>query len=199
MNRWKQKYFEIWADEEAQNLILKWFLVFSLLVIVIQTVALVTLSLRKPVLFAVGDTETKILNFTPPKPELLRKELERTLSGYVEAHYNWDFESIEKAHEMASRYVAENFRKVFISANAEQVKLAKERKVSQRVYLTGVPAIDLDKKTATVTVDRIFSVEGLKATSPLTLAIGFGYGARTPDNPEGIYITDEKLLFTLTK
>jgi hypothetical protein len=193
MNRLKQKYFEIWADEESQNLILKWLLVFSLLVIAMQTAALVTLSLRKPILFGIGD-ETKMLTFTPPKSELLRRELERTIVAYVEAHYNWDPTSIEKAHQVASRYVAENFRKAFLAANSEQVKLAKERKVSQRVYPTGSTAIDLDKKIASVSVDRIFSVEGIRATAPLTLEVGFAYGGRTSENPEGIYITSERLV-----
>ena len=199
MNRLKQKYFEIWADEEAQNLILKWFLVFTLLVIVAETAALLALSLRKPILFAVSDSESKLLSVTPPKAELLRRELGRTIIAYVESHYNWDFSTIEKSHEAASRYVAENFRKQFLSSNGEQVKLAKEKKITQRIYLAAPPAIDLEKKTATVTVDRIFSVEGIKATAPLTLAIGYGFGPRTEENPEGVYITDERLVQVATQ
>jgi hypothetical protein len=194
MNKLKRKYFEIWADEEAQNLILKWILIFALCLISIETASLSVLALRKPIVIAIGDSETKIFTFTPPKPELLRSELERWVTNYVEAHYNWDFSTIEKAHEKASLFVAEQFRKAFATSNSEQVKLAKERKVVQRVYLSKPPMIDVDKMTARITVDRIFSVEGIKASAPLTLEIGFEYGPRTSMNPEGIYVTGEKLV-----
>jgi len=194
MNKLKRKYFEIWADEEAQNLILKWILIFALVIILVETATLTVLALRRPTLVAIGDTETRLLTLSPPKPELLRSELERMLKLYVEAHYNWDFTTIEKAHENAARYVADQFRKSFIASNAEQVKLAKERKVVQHVYVSGPVLIDVDKMMAKITLDRIFSVEGIKATAPLTLEIGFDYGPRTAANPEGIYVTSEKLI-----
>jgi hypothetical protein len=194
MNKLKRKYFEIWADEEAQNFILKWILIFALLLIVAETAALTALALRRPTLVAVGEAETKVLTLSPPRPELLRAELDRTLKLYVEAHYNWDFTTIEKAHEMASKFVAEQFRKSFIASNLEQVKQAKERKVSQTVYVSKPPQVDVDKMLAKITLDRIFTVEGIKATAPLTLEVGFDYGARTENNPEGIYVTSEKMI-----
>jgi len=196
MNSLKKKYFEIWADEEAQNLILKWILIFALALILVETAALTWLSLRKPTLIAIGEDETRVLTLSPPKPDLLRSELEHTLRYYVEAHYNWDYTTIDKAHEEASKYVAPGFRKAFLASNAEQMKLAKERKVVQKVYLSKTPEIDPDKLTARITLDRIFSVEGITATAPLTLEIKFDYGARTETNPEGIYVTDEKLVQT---
>lgn len=199
MNSLKRKYFEIWADEEAQNLILKWILIFALVLILVETVALCALSLKKPILVAVGENETRVMTLTPPKPELLRSELESTLKKYVETHYNWDFTTIEKAHEAASKYVAEGFRKAFLAANADQVKLAKERKVIQKVYLSKPPVIDSDKLTGKITLDRIFSVEGITATAPLTVEVKFDYGPRTDSNPEGVYITDEKLIVNSEK
>ena len=199
MNKLKQKYFEIWADEEAQNSILKWLLVFSFVVITAQTSVLCVLSLRKPVLIAIGEKDTQVLTFEKPKPDLLRSELSRTVQKYVEAHYNWDFNTIEFAHKDAAKYVADKFQKSFIGANQEQIKQARERKVIQHVYLSKPVEVDTEKLTARVTVDRIFSVEGLKATAPLTLEISFEYGPRTEMNPEGVYITGEKLVTEVGK
>jgi hypothetical protein len=194
MNNLKRKYFEIWADEEAQNLILKWLLILSMVTILGESTCLCFLSLRHPDLIALGEKETKFLTLTPPKPELLRSELERTVSNYALTHYNWDWNSVEKAHKEASKYVSEKFQKAFIASNVEQMKLAKEKKVVQKVYLAQTPDIDTDKLTAKITLDRIFSIEGIKATSPLTLEISFEYGPRTSENPEGIYVIGEKLL-----
>ena len=194
MNNFKRKYFEIWADEEAQNLILKWLLIFLMLVILGESASLCVLALRHPDLIAVSEKETKLFTITPPKPDLLRAELDRTVTAYVLTHYNWDWNSVEKAHKDASKYVSDKFQKAFLSSNGDQVKLAKEKKVFQRVYLEKPPEIDTEKLIAKITLDRIFSVEGIKATSPLNLEIGFEYGPRTPDNPEGIYVVSEKLV-----
>lgn len=194
MNKLKQKYFEIWADEEAQNSILKWLLVFSFIVITVQTSALCILSLRKPMLIAIGEKDTQVLMIEKPKPDILRSELSRTVEKYIEAHYNWDFNTIESAHKEAAKYVADKFQKAFIGANQEQIKQAREKKVTQHVYLSKPVEVDTEKLTAKVMLDRIFSVEGLKATAPLTLEVSFEYGPRTNENPEGLYITGEKLI-----
>ncbi len=199
MSNFKRKYFEIWADEEAQNLVLKWILIFALIIILGESASLCVLALRHPDLVAVSEKETKLFTITPPKPDLLRAELDRTVTAYVLTHYNWDWNTVEKAHKDASKYVSDKFQKAFISSNEDQVKLAKEKKVVQRVYLEKPPEIDIEKMVAKITLDRIFSVDGIKATSPLSLEIGFEYGPRTSDNPEGIYVVSEKLITEVEK
>ena len=49
-------------------------------------------------------------------------------------------------------------------------------------------------KTAQVRADRILIVSGVRAAQGLDLEIGFTLGDRTANNPEGIYITSEKLM-----
>ena len=194
MNALKRKYFEVWGNEEAQNSFLKGLLVVVGVLFIGQSVAVTVLALRKPVLVAVGQAETAVFNVTPPGESLLNSELKRVLLKYAGAHYNWDSSSIEKAHAEAARYVSIKLVKAFDAANAEQIKAAREKKITQRVYPSAEIQVDPKTLSARIQMDRIFLVEGIVATRPITLDVSFEYGARTTTNPEGIYITDEKLV-----
>ena len=189
----KRTYFEIWGTEEAQNSFLKGLLLTLTVLFVVQATALTCLVLRKPVLIAVGENETKVFAVAPPSDELLRDELKRVVRDYVEAHYNWEPATIEKAHATASQYVEEKYVKNFQMANAEQVRFAKEKKVSQKIYVSLI-SVDPKSLVARVTMDRILMVEGLRATSPFVLDVNFQYGPRTDKNPTGIYVTGEKVI-----
>ena len=187
----RRSYFEVWGNEEAQNRILKGLLLGLCVLYSIQTIALVFVYCRKPVLIAVGSDETKIFHIIPPTQELLAQELKRTVKSYVETHYNWDPSTVENAHAEAARYVSEKFVKSFVSANAEQVKIAKEKKLKEIVYISDI-RIDPQMLTARVYIDRILIIGALRATTPWMLDITFEYGPRTPTNPEGIYVSGEK-------
>ena len=190
----QRRYFEVWGNEEAQNVFLKGVLIALSSLFLIQSVAITILALRKPVLIGVSQTETKLFTITPPPVELLNSELSRFVKNYIQDHYNWDPATIEKAHENASKYVSEKFKKIFFAANEAQVKIAKEKKISQRVYLAHDPVIDTKTLTGRIQMDRILMVENLRAVSSVTLDITFEYGPRTEKNPEGIYVTGEKVL-----
>ena len=190
----KRRYFEVWGNEEAQNVFLKGLLSIISVLFIAQSVALVMIGTRKPLLVAVGQTDTRVFTLAPPSQELLNSELKRWAKQYAETHYNWDYKSIEKAHAEAAKYVSEKFVKAFLSANSEQVKLAHEKKISERVYLSAEIEVDVSSLSARISMDRIFTVEGLRATSPLTLDIQFEFGPRTQQNPEGIYVISEKIV-----
>ena len=189
----QRKYFEIWGNEEAQNTFLKGFLVVLAALFVIQSLVLSLLFLKKPILVAVGKADTQVLTLTPPSEDLLKSELERVLRHYAESHYTWDSTTVEKAHSEAAKYVASEFQKSFQAANAEQVKLEKEKQLSQKVYVSAL-VVDPSALTARVTLDRILSVDGLRAAFVIVLDLKFESGPRTPSNPEGIYITAEKVV-----
>lgn len=197
MNHLRQKYFEIWGNEQAQNRILKGLLLGLATLLLVQSVALVCLALRKPVLIALGQNETRALSVTPPPEELLKQELQRTLTEYLQAHYTWDSSTVEASHVRASHYVSARFTQAFIQANAEQVRVAKEKNLEERVYLSRM-AVDAKTLTARAVLDRILIVHsdsplgGLRAASPWVLNVSFEYGPRTEQNPEGIYVTGEK-------
>ena len=189
----KRTWFEVWGTEEAQNRFLKAILVFFVTLCCTQSTALVVLALRKPSIIAVSASESRILTITPPKPELLESEVLRAVTGYIHAHYNWEWAKIDESFNKAAKYVSPEFSKKFLDANQEQIRVAREKKVSQRFYLVDTKS-DIKAKSVKVTGDRILLVEGLRASNPLSVEVQFDYGARTEENPEGIYVTGEKLV-----
>lgn len=189
----RRKYFEIWGNEEAQNAFLKGVILILGSLVVIQSCALSFLAIRKPILIALGQSESRVLTLSQPSADILKSELDRVIRRYAEVHYTWDSTTVEKAHAEAAHYVGTEFVKGFQAANADQVRIAKEKKLSQRVFITDL-VVDANISTAKLTMDRILMIEGLRAATNIVLEIKFEYGPRTVDNPEGVYITSEKLV-----
>jgi hypothetical protein len=187
-----RKYYEVWGTEEAQNAFLKGILLILGALFLVQSVALVVLSLRRPVVVAVGESQTQILAPTPPSEALLETELKRQISRYIEVHYTWDFASIEKSYEVAAHFVSGPYQKAFQQSNTEQIKIVKDKRLSQRVYIANMN-VDPKQLTAQVELDRILMVDGIRAITPLDISLSLESGPRTDSNPEGIYITGEKI------
>ena len=189
----QRTWFEVWGNETAQNRILKILLVFVLALLAVETIALAVLALRKPTLIAVTSTESKFLAVTPPNQELLEAELRRAVTGYLTAHYNWDPSSIEASFQAASKYVDPSFVKTFLNANQEHIRLAKEKSLSQKFFVSSMN-IDLEKRRVVVEGERIIMVEGLRAANSVSIEIKFEFGKRTIKNPEGVFIVGENLV-----
>ncbi len=189
----QRTWFEVWGDEAAQNQILKGLTALLVVLVAIQSVALVILSLRKPVLIAVSGSETKVLAAVPPNAEMLEQEARRIITAYIKARHTWEWNQIEAHLKEAARFVDSDFEKAFRKATAEQIRLAKEKKVSQIFYATNI-TLNLNTKTAKVTGDRILMVDGLRATNPMTVEVSFRLNQRNAANPEGVYVTAENLI-----
>jgi hypothetical protein len=151
------------------------------------------LSLRKPILIAVTPTDSRFLSVALPNQELLESEVKRAVSGYLQAHYNWEPASIEASFQTAAKYVDPSFVKAFLGANQEQIRIAKEKKLSQRFFI-GSMQIDLEKRRIQVEGERILLVEGLRAANSVSIEIKFDLGKRTTENPEGVVIVAENLI-----
>ncbi len=189
----RQKWFEVWGNEVAQNEILKYLLLVFCLANLILTVSLTVLALRDPPVFAVSSIDSGILRSDPPPKEYLEREAKRVVSAYLEMRHNWESATIQTSIGTASRFVDSSFRKAFIQANANQVKIAAEKRIAQRFYLRQVD-VDLQKGTSAVSGERILTVDGFKAVSTLTFNLKIRLGERTEQNPEGVYITSEQLV-----
>ncbi len=189
----QRTWFEVWGDESAQNQILKGLTALLVVLVAIQSIALVILSLRKPILIAVSSSETKVLAAQLPNAELLEQEVRRVVTSYIKARHNWEWSQIESHLKDAAKYVDSDFEKAFRKATSEQIKIAKDKRISQVFYPSEI-SLNLDSKTAKVTGDRILNIDGLRAANPLTLEIGFRLNSRSVTNAEGVYVTSEKLL-----
>lgn len=188
----KRTWFEVWGEESAQNQILKGLTTLLLVCLCVETISLTVLSLRKPELIAITPAGTGFLMVTPPKEDFLKNEINRAVNGYVTSRFTWQWKEVDKAFTRASKYVDDKFTKTFLEAIQKQIKFAKEKKLSQQLYVDRV-SLDLEKRNATVLGTRIILVEGLRAASPFSAQINFDYGDRNQNNPEGIYITGESI------
>lgn len=189
----RRRYFEIWGDEQSQNVVLKYLILVLAVLLIVAIVAFSIVAFRKPILIGVNQTTTEVLKVTPPADELLKTELDRVLRKYIESHYTWNHESIEKSLDAAAKYVIDKNRKSFFASNVDEIRFAKEKKVSQRSHIVDIQ-IDTKSKAARIRFDRILVVDGLNAVTTLTLDIGFVFGERDSSNPEGVYIASEKLI-----
>lgn len=188
----QRRWFEVWADEEAQNRLLKYFLLVLAALSSIQLIVICVLALKKPLLVSVTKEETKRVEYAEPDADLLLRELKRAILNYLKTRHNWDWATIEAHSREAAQYVGKDFREKYLINTQEQIRLAKEKQISQKLFPAD-PEIDVKGKMATVRADRILIVSGIRAAQAISLQIGFSMGERTAANPEGIYITSEKL------
>lgn len=189
----QRRWFEVWADEEAQNRILKYLLLVLAALLSTQLVVISILAFKKPLLISVTEENTKRVEYAEPDSNLLLRELTRAILNYLKNRHNWDSSTIEAKSKEASQYVGSDFREKYLINTQEQIRLAKEKQIAQKLYPSD-PEIDMKGKIATVRADRILIVSGIRAAQALTFQIGFSTGERTSSNPEGVFITSEKLL-----
>lgn len=189
----QRTWFEVWGDETAQNQILKGLTALLIALVAIESVALVILALRKPVLIAVSSTETKVLAAAPPNAELLEQETRRVVSAYIKARHTWEWNQIEAKLKEAVRFVDSDFERAFKKATAEQIRMAQEKKISQTFYPSEI-TVDVENRKATVKGERILMIDGLRAANSMTFELGIRLNTRNATNPEGVYITSENLI-----
>lgn len=189
----QRHWFEVWGEEQAQNKILKYLLTVFVGITLIQTLALVVLGLRKPPVIAVSAKESRVLTIIPLTEELKKLEVERVVRSYMSEHYNWDWTKVQDSFSRAAKWVHPDFVKRFIAANENQIRLVREKKISQTFYPSEQKKIP-EANRVRVSGDRILNVDGLRAVSPMILEIEYDVGPRTEMNPEGIYITGENVL-----
>lgn len=188
----QRRWFEVWADEEAQNRLLKYLLLIFAALFFLQFIVICVLAFRKPLLVSVTKEATARVDYAEPDPNLLLREIIRAVTNYLKTRHNWEWITIEARSKDASRYVSSDFREKFLIATTEQIRIAKEKQISQRLY-PDEPEIDMKAKVARVSADRILIVSGIRAAQGLRFEIGFALNDRTAANPEGVYITSEKL------
>ncbi len=188
----QRRWFEVWGDEEAQNRLLKYLLLVFALLITVELVTITALAMKKPVIVSIGQDSSKALIQQEPDANALNRELIRMLKQYLRTRHNWDWMTIEAKAKEAARYVASEYRSKFLLNVQEQIRIAKEKQVSQKLF-PEEPEIDLKEKKAKIVAERILILNGIRASQPMKFELGFLFGERTEVNPEGIYITSEKL------
>ena len=194
-----RKYFEVWGDEQSQNSILKGLLAFMIVTNIALTVSIVILSQNKPLLISQDRVQTKLIDTTTSLPrDFIEKEIKQSLSRFSKLRYNWNHKDIAEKLQKSSQFVGVDFKRKFLKTNLKNTKTAQKKKITQKFYFSKPIMINASKNEAHITGDRILIVEGLRATQPMTFKINYKFGKRTSQNPEGVYITNETLISSLT-
>lgn len=189
----KQAWFEVWGNEVAQNQILKYLLLMFAFANTVLAVSLVCIFFKAPPIYAVSSVESGILRSNPPPKEYLEAEASRVITSYLQSRHTWEPSNVQKSIGKASRFVDDSFRKSFLQANDTQIKIAQEKKITQKFYVSKIE-LDLEKRTAAVSGDRILTIDGFRAVNTLSFKLSLRLGERTEQNPEGVYIISEQLV-----
>ena len=194
-----RKYFEVWADEQAQNSILKGLLAFAAIINITLIISLTVLTTRKPLLVSINNLQTKLLKASEKIPQdFITQEISHAITRFIQLRHNWNDKNIDSQLKKSAQFIATQFKAKFFRANLENIKTAKTKKITQKFYISKEVKIDPLKKEARVTGDRILIVEGLRATQPMTFRINYRFGERTSQNPEGVYVAEETLISSLS-
>lgn len=189
----QRTYFELWGEIEAQNKLLKGLLVFLTILCAFETIGLTALSLRKPTLVAISENSSKILKNDEIPENILDVEVKRGISKFMTSHYHWEHSNLDNSLQNALNYVSSDYKKKFVNSNQEQIKIAKDKKISQRFYIIEMK-LDKNLRKVNVQADRVLVLDSLKAVTSMKFDVGYELGNRNDKNPEGIYVTSETLL-----
>ena len=190
----QRKYFEIWGEVEAQNNLLKIVLLSVSLLTLPLLVAVLVLALKNPPTVIIDPEVSLMIKPMEPPAKMIEKEISRAVLRYLKMRHNWQAETIRSGTAfVAQNLVASGYREKFLLSAQEEIKVAEEKKLSQKFY-PDEPEISQADSKASVRGERILIVNGIRASQPLNLELKFSDGARIKNNPEGIYVTDEKLI-----
>lgn len=185
----KQSSFpRILADLKHSNQFLKVFSLSSVVLSILLVCLSLMLALRKPVVLTLTPAAEGLKKTDMPKPE---DEIRAAIQAYIDRRYKWEPANVNARLQEAEAFVLPNALRAYRAAVNDVVKFSVEKSVAQRVYAENV-RIDLDRRTASISGDRVTSIQGLKAAGDLRLELSFESGPRTRFNPWGVYISKEK-------
>jgi len=149
------------------------------------TLAMVT---KEPLVITLGPDGKEIERTVLPKAE---DQIREGIKHYLEKRYQWEPDNVIKKLKESEEFITPQALKAFQGAVSNVAKFSIEKIVSQKVYVEKIE-VDLNKRTALITGDRVTSIQGLKAAGNLKLELTFESGLRTSENPWGIYISKER-------
>jgi len=161
---------------------------FSLLVLTgLMLMVLLYQATKAPIVLSMASDASVYKEAPRPDP---KSEVERAVREYLKLRYNWTPKTVASNLERAKAFILPPTLTVFDSAMQNVVRFSVERLVAQRVYPAEIE-VDLRKGLATISGDRITTIQGLKAAGDLKLELSFESGPRNMANPWGVYIKKE--------
>lgn len=170
------------------NQFLKIFSIFSLVLVFMGLGAIMVLATKEPLILTLGPDGKALERQMLPKAEI---QISEAIKSYLDKRYAWEPSNVRTKFKKSEDFISPLTLKAYQGALLPIAKFSREKTVSQRVYPESIK-IDLNRKVAFISGDRITSIQGFKAAGNLRLELSFDYGPRTLQNPWGIYITKER-------
>lgn len=169
------------------NQFLKVFSISALILVFMVLGAIMVMATKEPLIITLGPDGKALERILVPKVE---DQVREGIKHYLEKRYQWEPENVKQKLKETENFIDPSTLKLFQAAISNIEKFSIEKIVSQRVYPQNIE-VNLIKKTALVTGDRITTIQGLKAAGNLKLELSFELGSRTKANPWGLYIVKE--------
>lgn len=181
------RFPKVMADVLHSNQFLKLFSIYALVLSIITTTAVVYLSSRDPIVITLDSDGKKVPKVRPSFENMVKE----CVKSYLEVRYNWSPQTIKSNLNKAESFIYHNALKSYQGSIAKVLKFSVERNVSQILYTDNI-TIDLNRKVAIVTGNRITAIQGLRAVGAFKLELTFESGTHSINNPWGVYVTQEK-------
>ena len=170
------------------NQFLKMSVFFSYGLCVLMMGAVYLLAAKAPVILSLAPDASVYQSIAAPNPE---SEVRQAVERYLELRYRWEPKTVAKQIEAAQAFILPGTRKTFEVSTANVVRFSVEKNVAQRAYPEKI-TVNLDRRTVSISGDRVTSILGLRAAGDLKLELSFDFGPRTAKNPWGIYVSRER-------
>ncbi len=179
---------KILGELAHSNQFLKVFSMHALVLVFMGLGAIMVLATKDPLILTLGPDGKALERQMLPKPEI---QISEAIRAYLDKRYVWEPSNVGIKLKESEDFISPLTLKAYQGAVLPIARFSTEKTVSQKVYPESIK-IDLNRKVASISGDRITSFQGLKAAANLKLELSFDYGPRTLQNPWGIYITKEK-------
>lgn len=169
------------------NQFMKMFSFYALTLSLVTMLALAVVATKEPTVLTLDPKAHVLDEGEIPKPE---DQISVAIRAYLEKRYKWEPKNVINKLKDSEAFIMPSTLKAFREAVSKIAKFSTEKIVTQTVYPEAI-RVDLQRKTALVTGDRVTSIQGMKAAGDLKLVLSFESGSRTKENPWGIYIVKE--------
>ncbi len=182
------RFPKLLSDLLHSNQFLKMFSFYALTLTLVTLIALFFVAYKAPQVITLNTEGKALVSGEKPKAQTLVSE---AIKDYIRLRYNWSPASVDSSLKSSESFIMPTTLKAFQEALSKVTRFSKEKGVSQTVYVDKI-IVDINKKVAQITGNRITSIQGMKAAGDLKLEISFESGAHTKENPWGVYIVKER-------
>ena len=183
----QMKFPKVLAELIHSNQFLKIFSALCLAIVFLCLILVFVLVNRSPFILTFDTQGSVIESGSALNPEA---EIRAAIRHYLNLRYQWTPEKVKEKLTQTQAMIHQTAMKAYLGSISNVIRFSMDKQVTQRVYGNKMD-INLDRKIANISGDRVTTIQNLKVAGDLKLELTFEFGPRTKENPWGIYILKE--------